>query len=133
LVYLFYYPHKKPAVSSNEKPLFTTPVLNQTNSSSNKIPAILTPKKKSVSPLPRSVSVGMYSRNKGSMRSTGVEVSVASSDDFTQTDDIAPVYESAKNSQRNDLNGHQIKSELDRLHNERIEIIEMLAFFSLSS
>jgi hypothetical protein len=36
------------------------------------------------------------------MRSTGVEVSVASSDDFTQTDDIVPVYESAKNSQRND-------------------------------
>jgi hypothetical protein len=118
---------KKPAVSSNEKPLFTTPVLNQTNSSSNKIPAILTPEKKSVSPLPRSVSVDTYSRNKGSMRSTGVEVSVASSDDFTQTDDIVPVYESAKNSQRNDLNGHQIKSELDRLHNERIEIIEMLA------
>jgi hypothetical protein len=63
---------KKPAVSSNEKPLFTTPVLNQTNSSSNKIPAILTPEKKSVSPLPRSVSVDTYSRNKGSMRSTGI-------------------------------------------------------------
>jgi uncharacterized hydantoinase/oxoprolinase family protein len=47
--------------------------------------------------------------------------------DTSTTDDIVPVYESAKNSQRNDLNGHQIKSELDRLHNERIEIIEMLA------
>ncbi|XP_052105920.1 uncharacterized protein LOC127738640 isoform X2 [Mytilus californianus] len=108
-----------PPVSKEKKP---------TVGSLDKVPAIVKSDKKPVMSLPISLSVDTYTKNKGNTRSMGTEVSVDISDDFTQTDnEILPAYEPPQRSQRKDPNSNQIKSELDRLHKERVEIIEMLA------
>ncbi|XP_071162828.1 uncharacterized protein [Mytilus edulis] len=134
-------PDRKPAVkesvtkvTSDRKPAAITsipPVSAEkipTVRSVDKVPAIVKSDKKPVTSLPRSLSVDTYTNKKGKTCSIGTEVSVDISDDFTQTDnEIVPSYEPPQRSQKKDSNSNQIKSELDRLHKERVEIIEMLA------
>ncbi|XP_063427179.1 uncharacterized protein LOC134710718 [Mytilus trossulus] len=117
---------RKPAVITSLPPVSSEKI--PTVRSLNKVPAIVKSDKKPVTSLPRSLSVDTYTNKKGKTCSIGTEVSVDISDDFTQTDnEIVPAYEPPQRSQKKDPNSNQIKSELDRLHKERVEIIEMLA------
>ena len=73
--------------------------------------------------------------------STGVEATVDSSDDFTQTDaeDEGSLHLSQLDVSRGSLGSsgnsqtRQIRAELDRLHRERVEIIELLSLQYLPS
>ncbi|GFS21814.1 kinesin-like protein KIF16B [Elysia marginata] len=80
------------------------------------------------------------------MVSTGIEASVASLDDSTQTEDMDQTYDDstlhssmlggAHGGASSDSSGHEmsmVHRELDRLHRERVEIIELLSLNYLPS